>query len=150
MNLKIPPTFVFLLFGIFMYLLDSLLPFGEFDVFGRKLLIRGLCVGAIFLMSMSLMKFFRARTTIDPSLRTEPGTLVTTGIYAYTRNPMYLGMLLLLLAWGLWLGNAFNTLLAALFVAYMNRYQIRQEETALLRLFGQDFQKYCSQTRRWF
>ena len=150
MNLKIPPTIILLLFGIFMYLLDSLLPFGEFDFFGRKLLIRALCIGAIFLMGMSLTKFFRARTTMDPSLRTESSALVTTGIYAYSRNPMYLAMLLLLLAWGLWLGNAFNTLLAALFVAYMNRFQIKQEETALLRLFGQEYQKYCTQVRRWF
>jgi len=99
---------------------------------------------------MSLVKFLRARTTVDPTLRSVSSTLVTTGIYAYSRNPMYLAMLLLLLAWGLWLGNAFNTLLAALFVGYMNRFQIRQEEAVLLRLFGQDFQKYCTKVRRWF
>lgn len=150
MKLKIPPAIVLMLFGVLMYLLDSLLPFGEFDFFGRKLLIRGLCIAAIVLMSTALVKFFRARTTLDPSLRTKSSVLVTSGIYNFSRNPMYLSLLLLLLAWGLWLGNAFNTLVAALFVAYMNRFQIKPEEAALGRLFGQEFQKYCIQVRRWF
>ena len=61
-----------------------------------------------------------------------------------------LGMLLLLLAYGLKLGNAFNTLLAALFVYYMNQFQIRYEEEALLKKFGRDYKLYCKAVRRWF
>jgi protein-S-isoprenylcysteine O-methyltransferase Ste14 len=63
---------------------------------------------------------------------------------------MYLAILLVLLAWGLWLGNAFNTLLAAGFVGYMNKFQIRPEEEALATIFGKEFQQYCTQVRRWF
>jgi protein-S-isoprenylcysteine O-methyltransferase Ste14 len=63
---------------------------------------------------------------------------------------MYLSLLLLLLAWGLYLGNAFNTLLAALFVAYMNRFQIGPEERFLESRFGPAFRQYCTLVRRWF
>jgi protein-S-isoprenylcysteine O-methyltransferase Ste14 len=63
---------------------------------------------------------------------------------------MYLALLLILLAWGLWLGNAFNTLLAAGFVGYMNRFQIIPEEEALTAMFGKRYQQYCKQVRRWF
>jgi protein-S-isoprenylcysteine O-methyltransferase Ste14 len=76
--------------------------------------------------------------------------LEVKGIYGYSRNPMYLAMLLCLLAWGLWLGNVFNTLVAAFFVSYMNRFQIVPEERALTRVFGREYQLYCSQVRRWF
>ncbi len=150
MTLKIPPALVFLLFVAFMYVLDRFLPVGEFDFFGREGLILGLGIGAVCITMVALIQFLRARTTVDPSLRTKTTTLVTGGVYRFSRNPMYLALLLLLLAWGLWLGNAFNTLLAALFVAYMNRFQIAPEEEALERLFGKEYQQYCLQSRRWF
>ena len=63
---------------------------------------------------------------------------------------MYLGLLLLLLAWGLHLGNAFNIVLAAGFVAYMNRFQIVPEEETLSKLFGKEYAQYCTLVRRWF
>ena len=63
---------------------------------------------------------------------------------------MYLAMLLLLLALGLKFGNAFNVLLAAGFVSFMNRFQIIPEERMLLEKFGREFKDYCTKTRRWF
>ena len=63
---------------------------------------------------------------------------------------MYLGMLLFLLAFGLKLGNAFNTLVAAGFVSYLNHFQIKPEEEALKKQFGQEYTIYCKLTRRWF
>lgn len=63
---------------------------------------------------------------------------------------MYLALLLFLLAFGLWLGNAFNVLLAAGFISYMNRFQISHEEKALTKLFGKEFELYCKSVRRWF
>ncbi|NNE78150.1 MAG: isoprenylcysteine carboxylmethyltransferase family protein, partial [Pricia sp.] len=94
--------------------------------------------------------FARLRTTINPTQPSKANKLVDGGIYAYSRNPMYLALLLILLAWGIWLGNAFNTLLAAGFVAYMNRFQIVPEEQALLDIFGKAYRKYCINVRRWF
>lgn len=150
MILKIPPALVTLVFAGCMYLLDRFLPVGEFDFFGREWLIWVLGFTAVGITLTALLQFLKARTTVNPTKPAKTGVLVTKGVYAYTRNPMYLAMLLLLLAWGLWLGNAFNTLLAALFVAYMNRFQIRPEEEALNLLFGKDYKAYCMEVRRWF
>lgn len=150
MKLKIPPAVVFLVFGLLMYLLAEFLPFGNFDFFGRHYLMLALCVLALIIASIALFQFFGAKTTLDPLEPAKASTLVEKGIYAYTRNPMYLAMLLLLLAWGVWLGNAFNTLLAAAFVAYMNRFQIISEEQALTQIFGKNYKQYCLLVRRWF
>ena len=150
MKLKIPPFFVFLIFGILMYLLAQFLPVGYFEFFGQEYLMVFLCVMAVIIMAISLFQFIRANTTVDPRTPSKVDSLVTEGLYKYSRNPMYLAMLLILLAWGLWLGNAFNTLLAALFVSYMNRFQIIPEEEALLQRFGSEYRQYLSKVRRWF
>ena len=133
-----------------MYLLDSTLPVGEFDFFGRALLFKILCGLALLVEGIALLQFARHKTTVDPTNPQSASHLVTTGIYRFTRNPMYLGLLLLLLAFGVHLGNAFNTLIAAGFVAYMNRFQIVPEERHLSELFGSQFKQFYLQTRRWF
>ena len=131
MELKLPPVVVFLIFALGMYLLDAFLPFGEFDFFGRMYLKSFLLFLAVLVGFFPLAQFYRSKTTVDPRRPNSASKLVTNGIYGYTRNPMYLAMLLILLAFGLHLGNAFNVLLAAGFVAYMNRFQISPEEQAL-------------------
>lgn len=150
MKLKVPPIFVFLTFGALMYLLDKFLPVGYFDFFGRRYLVKGLLIIAVVIGTISLFQFFKSKTTIDPSNPSKASKLVSSGLYQYSRNPMYLGMLLMLLAWGLWLGNAFNVLLAAGFVAYMNKFQIIPEEEVLANLFGKEYAQYCALVRRWF
>ncbi|MDR9437787.1 MAG: isoprenylcysteine carboxylmethyltransferase family protein, partial [Thiohalophilus sp.] len=69
--------------------------------------------------------------------------------YRYTRNPMYLGFLLMLVAWGLFLGSVFAALLLPLFIIYMNRFQILPEERHMRALFGEAYLHYMSQVRRW-
>lgn len=150
MKLKIPPVFVFLLFGGLMYALAKLLPVGYFDFFGRRYLMMALMVIAVGITAMALFQFLRSRTTVDPATPSKASKLVSSGIYQYSRNPMYLGLLLLLLAWGLWLGNAFNVLMAAGFVGYMNRFQIIPEEEVLSEVFGKAYAQYCTLVRRWF
>lgn len=150
MKLKIPPPFVTLAFTGLMYLLAKFLPFGYFDFFGRRFLIIGLLSAAICLLAMALLQFWLKKTTHNPMSPQKASFLVINGVYRFTRNPMYLALLLLLLAWGLWLGNAFNTLLAAGFVGYMNRFQIGPEEKALALLFDKEYQKYFLKVRRWF
>lgn len=150
MKLKVPPVFILLCFGLLMYLLATFLPFGYFDFFGRKYLIITLWAIAVCIGTVALVQFFWSKTTIDPSNPSKASKLVTSGLYQYSRNPMYLGMLLILLGWGLWLGNAFNVLLAAGFVAYMNRFQIIPEEVVLSDLFGKEYAQYCTLVRRWF
>lgn len=109
-----------------------------------------LCFMALVIGLISLIQFYSFRTSIDPLDPTKTSKLVTGGFYKYSRNPMYLAMLLLLLAWGIYLGNAFNTLLAAGFVYYMNIFQIIPEEKVLSQKFAKEYQKYCVMVRRWF
>ena len=150
MKLKILPPLVMLVFGFLMYVLDRFLPVGEFDFFGRREMGYGLLVVGILIMMMALFQFKRAKTTTDPVHPEKANQLVVKGIFKYTRNPMYLAMLLFLIAFGLRLGNAFNTLLAAGFVYYMNHFQIRHEEAALTKKFGKAYLLYLKAVRRWF
>ena len=105
----------------------------------------GLVVGVL-----ALLPFGRLRTTVDPRHPERASRLVTDGVYRVSRNPMYLAMLLGLVAWGLWLGRAPALLLGpAFFVAYLNRRQIPPEERALAAAFGDEYERYRRKVRRW-
>jgi protein-S-isoprenylcysteine O-methyltransferase Ste14 len=150
LELKIPPAGIFIVFMGAMYLLAQYLPVGEFDFFGNRELRSVLAIAGLIIGVLAVLQFAIKRTPADPFHPERAGKLVTRGVYNYSRNPMYLALLLLLLAWGLHLGNAFNTLLAALFVAYMNRFQIGPEERALEKKFGSAYRQYTKLVRRWF
>lgn len=150
MKLKVPPAVIFLVFGLLMYGVANVLPFGEFDFFGRKILLKILLALAVIIALIALLQFFFSGITANPGTPGKTKKLVTNGIYQFSRNPMYLALLLLLLGWGLWLGNAFNTLVAAGFVYYMNAFQIKPEEESLLKIFGTEYKQYCILVRRWF
>jgi protein-S-isoprenylcysteine O-methyltransferase Ste14 len=94
-------------------------------------------------------EFARARTTVNPLAPARASRLVTGGVFAHTRNPMYLGMLLVLAGWGVWLGNALAWLGLPLFVGLLNALQIGPEERAMRQRFGADFDRYAAQVRRW-
>ena len=141
---------VALIFGGAIYLLARFLPVGNFDFFGRRYLIYVLTASAIALVVAAKWQFRKFNTTSNPMTPLKATTLVTGGIYRFSRNPMYLALLLILIAWGLFLGNAFNTLLVAGFVAYMNKFQIASEEKALASKFGKSYHQYCILVRRWF
>ena len=93
--------------------------------------------------------FRRARTTVNPLHPEKASALVTSGIYRYTRNPMYVGVTLVLIGIAAWLWWLPAILAPAGFVAYITRFQIGPEERALARLFGNDFAQYCTRVRRW-
>lgn len=150
MELKLPPVIVFLFFALAMYLLSILLPFGFFDFFGRLLMAKILVGVSVVVALVSLVQFFLQKTTVDPRKPDKTVALVTKGTYKFSRNPMYFALLVMLLALGLVLGNAFNTLVAAGFVGYMNRFQIVPEERMLLDKFGKEYKEYLIRTRRWF
>ncbi|MEE9364300.1 MAG: isoprenylcysteine carboxylmethyltransferase family protein [Cellulophaga sp.] len=150
MKLKVPPVLILVCFGLLMYGLSVILGVGDFDFFGRNYIVKFFLIACLCIMSLSIFQFYRAKTTVDPIAPSKVSSLVVKGMYRYTRNPMYLGMLFLLIALGLYLHNAFNVLLVAGFVKYMNAFQIIPEEDALLKKFGSDYRKYCSSVRRWF
>jgi protein-S-isoprenylcysteine O-methyltransferase Ste14 len=93
---------------------------------------------------------FRARgTTVDPMRPEKASQLVTGGIYRMSRNPMYLGLLLILAAWTVHLGSWVAAALPVGFVAYMNRFQIAPEERVMRSAFGSSFDSYAGRVRRW-
>jgi len=75
--------------------------------------------------------------------------MVTWGVYALSRNPMYLGGLIMLLGWAVFLSNALAFLFLPVYVLYINRFQIAPEERVLTSLFGQTYVAYQARTRRW-
>lgn len=93
--------------------------------------------------------FRRHQTTLNPMAPQRATALVRDGIYAYSRNPMYLGMLLLLAAWAAWLADGFSALALPAFVLCLNRLQIIPEERALRQRFGSEFDAWASTVRRW-
>ena len=98
---------------------------------------------------VAVESFRRARTTIHPTRPEHSSALVTTGIYQRTRNPMYLALLLWLLAFAALLGKACSLALSAVFVLSIDRFQIRPEERVLHSLFGEEYERYCGRVRRW-
>ena len=86
---------------------------------------------------------------VDPLHPADASALVTGGIFAISRNPIYLGDLLILCGWLLWLGNPLGLLVAASFVLWLTLLQIRHEEVALAARFGDDYRTYCRRVRRW-
>lgn len=107
-----------------------------------------LAAGAAFGLA-GILSFRRARTTVNPWRVHASSTLVISGVYRRSRNPMYLGLLLALAGWGIYLSNLYALLLGFTFVPYMNRFQIRPEERAMERAYGEEFREYCRRVRRW-
>ncbi|WP_259394822.1 isoprenylcysteine carboxylmethyltransferase family protein [Shewanella sp. SR44-3] len=93
--------------------------------------------------------FMRANTTVNPTTPNSASSLVDSGIYRFTRNPMYLGLLSMLLGWAVFLASPLTLIGALVFVVYMNRFQIKPKESALLNVFGTAFLQYQAKVRRW-
>ncbi|WP_211218141.1 methyltransferase family protein [Marinobacter daepoensis] len=149
LELKIPPLALMILFGTGMWAVSRLLPVGYFVIPGRMALSgTTFLVGAVVAL-LGVMAFRAAGTTVDPRTPEQSRNLVVRGVYRYTRNPMYLGFLLMLVGWGLFLGSVFAALLLPLFVLYMNRFQIKPEERHMQALFGGAYSRYTSEVGRW-
>jgi protein-S-isoprenylcysteine O-methyltransferase Ste14 len=96
-----------------------------------------------------VLAFRRAQTTVNPLKPETSAALVSTGVYSFTRNPMYLGMVLGLFAWAVYLSSVWSLLGPVVFALYITRFQIIPEERVLDRLFGASFAAYKRRVRRW-
>ena len=142
---RIPPPLVAILFGLLMWTASRFLPRHDLPLI---LAIVTALVGLTVCLA-GVWSFRRARTTVNPLHPERASALVERGIYRYTRNPMYLGFAVVLLAWALLLGSPVALLGVPGFILYMNRFQIAPEEQALAGLFSDDFARYCGRVRRW-
>jgi protein-S-isoprenylcysteine O-methyltransferase Ste14 len=131
-----------------MWLVSRAAPSLHFDVPAHNWLAIVL-VSVGFLTGISgVVTFLRAKTTVDPT-KPRASSLVTWGVYAISRNPMYLGGLIMLLGWAILLPNVLGFLFLPLYVLYINRFQIAPEERVLTSLFGETYAAYQVRTRRW-
>src|SRR5215208_7891980 len=136
LELKIPPVGVGLVTMALMWLASWLVPALTVP-FPRHQVMAG-CIAATgaVISGLGVALFRLAKTTVNPMKPESSSSLVQSGIYRLTRNPMYLGFFLVLMAWAVYLSNALAFLILPVFIAYMNRFQIEPEERALRALFG--------------
>ncbi len=149
LELRIPPAVVALVAAIGMWLLSGLVSFLTFDLPARALLASLLVIAGGIAGFVGIFSFRVAHTTVDPRVPGAARVLVTAGIYRFTRNPMYVGIFLILLAWLVFLGNLLSIVMLPVFVLYMNRFQIVPEERALTEKFGDEYLRYQQDVRRW-
>lgn len=149
LRLKIPPPLVAMLSGLMIWQLHALLPVYAGAAEIRQVLAIGLLIIAAAIDLSAIISFRRARTTIDPRYPHKCSTIVTGGIYARTRNPMYLGLVLILISMIIWLGTPFGLVILAAFILYMKHFQISAEEEILAARFGDDYPDYKARVRRW-
>ena len=149
LELKLPPVAVFGLTVLLMWLLGQWTPdHGFHPAFRLAAIALCLLAGGFFGLG-ALAAFRHKQTTVNPMAPDRASSLVTHGVFRFSRNPMYLALLWLLLAVGFALSNFYALALALCFVPYMNRFQIEHEERAMEALFGEDYQRYRARVRRW-
>ena len=149
MNIRIPPPVYMILFGVLMWFLAHS-PYALIVDIPFKRAAAGILIAAAIAIDIIAIRQFNASsTTINPYRARKSSALVTHGIYRYTRNPMYVGMLLMLCGWGLILESVSNVLLIAGFVVTLTLAQIRHEEEVLESLFPDEFEAYRRKVRRW-
>lgn len=149
LELKIPPVLLLLIFGVLMWLIDDLLPQYSQHWPWHQWAAWSLFLLGVFLIVAGFISFRRAHTTVDPTRPEKASLVVKTGIYRMSRNPMYLGFLMMLLAFMFKLSNPVTLLALPLFVLYMNQFQIKPEEKALQKRFGNDYIEFYNNVRRW-
>ncbi len=146
---RIPPVALTLIVAALMWLAAWLVPAFAHVLPASRVVAVGLAVLAVVVGAAGVISFRRAATTVNPLRPETASSLVVTGIYRFTRNPMYLGLLVLLLGWAVFLSNAIAFVWLPAFVLFMNRFQIAAEESALASLFGAEFTRYRMNVRRW-
>lgn len=147
--MHIPPPVFMILAILGMHYGALFLPFLSFQFAEQYLLANAFALCGLFILLYTVLRYLRHRTTIQPNKLDQMSSLVIDGLNRYSRNPMYVGMLLWILSAGLYFGT-FLVLIAALaFVVIINKMQIEAEERALEVLFGQKYLDYKTRVRRW-
>jgi len=149
LELKFPPDLLALTVAGGMWMVSTLTPSLDVPLTYRLPVAAVLFSATVALVTTARVAFARAGTTFNPTSPSRSSHLVTASVYRVTRNPMYLGMLLALIAAAVLFSNLFSLLLSAAFVAYMNRFQIAPEERVLNARFGPAYESYARSVRRW-
>ena len=149
LELKIPPVLFFFVTATCMWSMTLIS-----NELGINTNIRFI-IGAVSLLAggfiaiSGIVGFRKAKTTVNPTKPDKASSLVCSGIYRYTRNPMYTGLLFVLIAWSCFLDNLFSLLFVFAYLLYMTQFQIKPEERVLESIFGKNYNNYKDRVRRW-
>ena len=145
--LKIPPPILVLILGISNYFSSKKIDL--INLPNQTLLSILMLFIGILILIIPVSNFVKSKTTIDPIKFKKVNNLVTSGIYKYSRNPMYLGLLMIIISTSIFYLTIFSITTPFIFYFWINRFQIEREEIFLTKKFGQKYISYKSKTRKW-
>lgn len=148
LELRIPPDVTVFVFAVVMWVVARYLSL-TLLIPGRLTVSIAFALLGVIVVSLGIITFRLHSTTVNPHHPERATSFVTSGIYRLSRNPMYLGLLLVLCSWAVYLANWGAVLLLPGFVMYMTRFQIRPEERVLRGKFGEEYVEYTRSVRRW-
>lgn len=146
---KIPPPIIALVSAMLMWVISTFSLDVGITFMTRIVLVIMFFLLGFFFIFLGLISFRRAQTTVDPMKPEAASSLVRTGVYRFSRNPMYIGLVLLLLALLIFLTSPLSIIGIIGFVLYINEFQIKPEEQALMKKFGREYTEYQLKVRRW-
>ncbi|MCP5335096.1 MAG: isoprenylcysteine carboxylmethyltransferase family protein [Oceanospirillaceae bacterium] len=149
MQRRLPPPVIALLTALGMYLIARVFPPAQAMPLIQHVLAMAIAACALLIDIAALWSFQRHKTTVNPLRPEKARLIISNGIYSFSRNPMYLGMLLWLFAFGCWLGSTWSFPLIMLFYWMIECFQIPAEEKALREKFGAEYLQYCLKVNRW-
>ena len=149
MRLKTPPAVQLFISALLMWIISIYAANFRFIFkLSNELALFCLIIGGTIIV-FGIAAFRKAETTVNPLHPDKASSLVNMGIYQYTRNPMYFGLLLILFSIGFYLQNLASMFVLPIYIWFISKYQIIPEEEALHKLFGQDYVNYQDRVRRW-
>lgn len=147
--MRIPPVGVFFISAVVMYLVQRSAFTIELEMLYKMILIGPLALFGAYVALMGVIEFRNNQTTVNPFTPEHSSVLVTDGVYSWSRNPMYLGLLCYLMALFVYFAAPIALVGPALFKLYMDRFQILPEERHLTRIFGEEYLTYSTKVSRW-
>ncbi|MEO9885835.1 MAG: isoprenylcysteine carboxylmethyltransferase family protein [Balneola sp.] len=149
MRLKIPPVLVFGVTALLMWVISNQISMEILEFSVNRWIVYSLGSIGVILGILGVVQFSVSKTTVNPHKPENSSSVVKNGVYKYTRNPMYFGLLIVLIACAMYFGSGYSFLMIPIFIWYMNTYQIKPEEEILIQLFGDEYKEYQQKVRRW-
>jgi len=147
MNNKIPPPIVTFICGMAIFFSRSF--FNQFFNYNNNIISLFLLVFGLSIFILAIKAFSRQKTTVNPLEPRQASSLVISGIFKFSRNPMYLGMLIILLSISFKFNLIGGIVISLFFYLFITKFQIIPEEEAMNELFGDEFIEYSNKTKRW-
>ena len=147
MDNKVPPPIVTFICGLAIYFSKSF--FNEFFSYSNNIISLFLLILGLVVFLSAVKSFRKQKTTVNPLEPKQASSLVTSGIFKFSRNPMYLGMLIILLSLSCKFNLIGGMIISLFFYIFITKFQIIPEEAAMNELFGNEFIDYSKKTRRW-